>query len=67
MLGRLLEEAKTSGIMELRSLASSFYRDFDAVRAALTMEWRQGQTEGKVNKLKTLKRMFTEVFLFEQK
>ncbi len=42
--------------MELRSLATGIYRDFDAVRAALTMEYSNGQTEGKVNKLKYIKR-----------
>ncbi|HEX6553574.1 MAG TPA: ISL3 family transposase, partial [Ktedonobacteraceae bacterium] len=56
VLGRWLEEAKTSGIKELHSLATGIYRDFDAVRAALRMEWSQGQTEGKVNKLKCIKR-----------
>jgi transposase len=56
VLGRWLEEAKTSGMKELQSLATGIYRDFDAVRAALTMEWSQGQTEGKVNKLKCIKR-----------
>jgi len=56
VLGRWLEEAKTSGSKELQSLATGIYRDFDAVRAALIMEWSQGQTEGKVNKLKCIKR-----------
>ena len=56
VLGRWLEEAKTSGIKEMHSLATGIYRDFDAVRAALRMEWSQGQTEGKVNKLKCIKR-----------
>jgi transposase len=31
-------------------------RDFDAVRAALTLPYSNGQTEGQVNKLKSLKR-----------
>lgn len=56
VLGRWLDEASTSGIVELRSLATGIYRDFDAVRAALTMEYSNGQTEGKVNKLKYIKR-----------
>jgi transposase len=56
VLGRWLEEAKASGIKELQSLATGISRDFDAVRAALRMQWSQGQTEGKVNKLKCIKR-----------
>ena len=56
VLGRWLEEAKASDIKELQSLATGIYRDFDAVRAALATEYSNGQTEGKVNKLKCIKR-----------
>ena len=56
VLGRWLEETKASGIKELQSLATGIYRDFDAVRAALVTEYSNGQTEGKVNKLKCIKR-----------
>ncbi len=56
VLPRWLEEAKASGIKELQSLATGIYRDFDAVRAALVTEYSNGQTEGKVNKLKCIKR-----------
>jgi transposase len=31
-------------------------RDLSAVRAALTSEWSNGQTEGQVNRLKLIKR-----------
>ncbi len=55
-LGRWLQEAQDSGIAELRSLAVGILRDFDAVRAALTLPYSNGQTEGQVNKLKTIKR-----------
>jgi transposase len=55
-LGRWLKEAQDSGIAELRSLAVGILRDFDAVRAALTLPYSNGQTEGQVNKLKTIKR-----------
>jgi transposase len=56
VLPRWLEEAKASGIKELQSLATGIYRDFDAVRGALATEYSNGQTEGKVNKLKCIKR-----------
>ena len=56
VLPRWLEEAKASGIKELQSLATGIYRDFDAVRSALATEYSNGQTEGKVNKLKCVKR-----------
>jgi transposase len=56
VLPRWLEEGKASGIKELQSLATGISRDFDAVRAALATEYSNGQTEGKVNKLKCIKR-----------
>jgi transposase len=56
VLPRWLQEAKASGIAELQSLAAGIVRDFDAVRAALTLPYSNGQTEGQVNKLKSLKR-----------
>jgi transposase len=55
-LHRWLTEANLSGIAELQSLAAGILRDFDAVRAALTLPYSNGQTEGQVNKLKSLKR-----------
>src|SRR5258707_2252367 len=56
VLDRWLKEVKGSGIAELQSLAAGILRDFDAVRAALTLPYSNGQTEGQVNKLKSLKR-----------
>jgi len=41
---------------EMRSFASSLRRDLAAVRAAFTLPWSNGQTEGHVNRLKFLKR-----------
>jgi transposase len=45
-----------SGLKELQSFAAGLLKDEAAVRAALTYEWSNGQVEGKVNKLKMLKR-----------
>jgi transposase len=50
-------QAVTSGIPELGSFVTGIERDYDAVYAALRLPWSQGITEGKVNKLKTLKRV----------
>ena len=41
---------------DLESYASGLDRDQAAVLAALTLPWSNGQTEGQVNRLKTLKR-----------
>ncbi len=52
-----MEQATRSGIPELGSFVVGIERDYDAVYAALRLPWSQGITEGKVNKLKTLKRV----------
>jgi len=49
-------QAASPGIPELKSFVAGIERDYDAVHAALRLPWSQGITEGKVNKLKTLKR-----------
>lgn len=41
---------------ELRSFAEGLKKDEAAVRAALRLEWSNGQVEGQVNRLKTIKR-----------
>ena len=40
----------------MKSFVVGIEQDFEAVEAALRLPWSQGQTEGQVNKLKTLKR-----------
>lgn len=42
--------------VELRRFAQGLRQDLAAVRAALSSPWSNGQTEGQVNRLKTLKR-----------
>jgi transposase len=51
-----MEEADKSGISELGSFVAGIERDYDAVKEALRLPWSQAVTEGKVNKLKTIKR-----------
>ena len=55
-LSRWLPEVHKSGIPELKRFVAGIYRDYDAVRAALATKHSNGQTEGKVNKLKCIKR-----------
>jgi transposase len=49
--------AVSCGVAEMKSFVVGIERDYEAVEAALRLPWSQGQTEGQVNKLKTLKRM----------
>jgi len=56
VFSRWLKEAQESGIAELKSFVVGIYRDYDAVRAALSTEWSQGQTEAQVHRLKLIKR-----------
>ncbi len=52
-----MEAARASGIKELRSFVAGIERDYDAVRAGLSLPWSQGVVEGTVNKLKMHKRL----------
>jgi transposase len=55
-LGRWLDQARASGLQELRGFADHLQRDRAAVDAALSLEWSNGQTEGQITRLKLLKR-----------
>jgi transposase len=56
-MDRWLAEAEQSGITELKSLAHGIRRDYQAVQAAMSSVWSNGQVEGQVNRLKLQKRM----------
>ena len=51
-----LNDAQQSGIYAMHRFARTLRRDLDAVTNALTEGWSNGQTEGQINRLKTLKR-----------
>ena len=51
-----LTRAKESRVTELSSFVNGIRRDYAAVRAACTLSWSNGTTEGHVNRLKFLKR-----------
>ena len=50
---KLVEE---QGVSELQGFAQSLKKDYDAVKAGLTLVWSQGPVEGHVHRLKLLKR-----------
>ena len=51
-----LEEAQTCDVLELRNFAAHILKDKDAVHNAMKYPWSNGQLEGQVNRLKTIKR-----------
>ncbi len=56
-LGSWIERAHGEGVPpELQTLADGLASDNEAVHAALSMEWSNGQVEGQVNRLKLIKR-----------
>ena len=55
-LGVWLTDAHQSGLYAMQRFARTLRRDIDAVRSAVTESWSNGQTEGQINRLKTLKR-----------
>jgi Transposase len=50
------EDAHQSGLYAMQRFARNLRRDIDPVRNAITERWSNGQTEGQINRLKTLKR-----------
>jgi transposase len=48
--------AKASGITELKAFAVKLLQDAEAVVASMVLPYSQGQTEGRINKLKFIKR-----------
>ena len=51
-----LAEAGKCGVQTMETFAAGLKQDAGAIRAALTTPWSNGQTEGQVNRLKTIKR-----------
>jgi len=47
---------RASGIYAMQRLAKTIRQDLEAVRNAMSEPWSNGQTEGQINRLKTLKR-----------
>ncbi|WP_449343003.1 transposase [Telmatocola sphagniphila] len=51
-----LQKVEASTVLELKRFAQSLRNDEAAVRAAVTLPWSNGQEEGQVNRLKSIKR-----------
>ena len=51
-----MRDALSSGIYAMRRFAKTLRQDISAVQNAVTDQWSNGQTEGQINRLKTLKR-----------
>ena len=56
LLDSWMSDAASSGIHAMRQFAATLRRDLVAVRNAILEPWSNGQTEGQINRLKTLKR-----------
>jgi transposase len=55
-LAAWVEHAEHGAIAEIRSFAGGLRKDWDAVKAGLTMVWSSGAVEGAVNRIKMIKR-----------
>jgi transposase len=55
-LDEWLAQVEKQGVSELQSFAQGLKKDYAAVKAGLTLQWSNGQTEGQVHRLKLIKR-----------
>ncbi len=55
-LDEWLSHVEAQGVSELQSFAQGLKRDYNAVKAGLTLTRSQGQVKGQVHRLKLLKR-----------
>ena len=54
-LDEWLKQMEHCGVKKLQNFAWGLRQDYDAVKAALVYDWSNGQVEGQVNRLKTIK------------
>lgn len=55
-LASWMDDAQRTGLHSLWRFVLFLRRDVEAVRNAISERWSNGQTEGQINRLKTLKR-----------
>lgn len=51
-----IDDAVNSGLVAIERFARFLHRDLDAVYNAIELPWSNGQAEGQINRLKTIKR-----------
>lgn len=51
-----IDDAIETQLVEIVRFARILHRDLDAVQNAIELPWSNGQAEGQINRLKTLKR-----------
>lgn len=51
-----IDKVLNTSIYEIKSFAQGLMHDFDAIKNAFQLKWSNGQVEGQINKLKTVKR-----------
>ena len=56
LLQRWMVEARESETSEIEAFAAKLFEDIEVVAAAMVWPYSQGQTEGRINKLKLIKR-----------
>ena len=56
LLTEWIAEVERSPVRELKGFAKGLLNDYHAVKNALSLPWSNGQVEGQINKLKTVKR-----------
>jgi transposase len=55
-LDNWIQEANLTDIVQLKRFTAGLLRDYQAVKAGLSLEWSNGQVEGQINRLKLIKR-----------
>jgi len=55
-LDRWIDDAIDTNLVPIMRFARTLHRDIDAIRNAIELPWSNGQAEGQINRLKTLKR-----------
>ena len=50
-LDEWINPAKESGVAQLKQFASGLQRDYEAVKAGISLEWSNGQVEGQITRL----------------
>ena len=55
-LEQWIDDAIETELVDFARFASVLRRDLDAVKNAIELPWNNGQAEGQINRLKTLKR-----------